>query len=163
MRMHLEHHYDADVETVFALITDADFMTRKYTAIGSTNVAVDKSEEAGGACELVMRRTVTVDLPGFAKRVMTPSNTAIQTENWAAVQADGSRVCTYRVEIQGMPSTITGTVTLSADGAGTRQDIDADVKVSIPLIGGKLEKFAVSTGTTDLAAQADFTAKALAG
>jgi hypothetical protein len=163
MRMRLEHHYDAEVETVFALISDADFMTRKYTAIGSTNVAVDKSEEAGGACELVMRRTVTVDLPGFAKRVMKPSNTAIQTENWAAAGADGSRVCTYRVEIQGMPSTISGTVTLSSEGSGTRQLIEADVKVSIPLVGGKLEKFAVSTGETDLAAQAAFTTTELAG
>jgi hypothetical protein len=163
MRMHFEHHYDADVETVFALITDADFMTRKYTAIGSTNVAVDKSEESGGACELVLRRTVTVDLPGFAKRVMKPSNTAIQTEDWGVAEPDSSRSCTYRVEIQGMPSTITGTVTLSVDGTGTRQDIDADVKVSIPLIGGKLEKFAISTGTTDLAAQAGFTSKELAG
>lgn len=161
MRMHLEHHYDADVETVFALITDADFMVRKYTAIGSTDVAVDKSEDAGG-CELVLKRTVTVDLPGFAKRVMTPSNTAIQTENWAAAGPDGSRVCHYRVEIQGMPSSVSGTVTLSADGDGTRQDIDADVKVSIPLIGGRLEKFAISTGTSDLAAQAVFTAAELA-
>jgi uncharacterized protein YndB with AHSA1/START domain len=163
MRMHLEHHYDADVETVFALITDADFMARKYTAIASTNVAVDKSEEADGGCELVLKRTVTVDLPGFAKRVMTPSNTAIQTENWAAAAADGTRVCTYRVEIQGMPSTVSGTVTLSADGDRTRQDIDADVKVSIPLIGGKLEKFAISAGTNDLAAQAVFTAAELDG
>lgn len=162
MRMHLEHHYDADVETVFALITDPDFMTRKYTAIGSTNVAVDRSEEDGGGCELVMRRTVTVDLPGFAKRVMTPSNTAVQTENWAVADTNGARICMYHVEIQGMPSKVTGTVTLSAEGTGTKQDIEADVKVSIPLLGGKLEKFAVETGKTDLAAQAEFTIKALA-
>jgi uncharacterized protein YndB with AHSA1/START domain len=163
MRMSVEHHYKADVETVFALITDADFMERKYVALGGKDVAVDKSEEADGACELVTRRTVTVDLPGFAKRVMTPSNTAVQTEDWAAADANGARICSYHVEIQGMPSKVTGTVTLAAEGSGTKQSIEADVKVSIPLVGGKLEKFGVSTGEADLAAQAEFTANELAG
>jgi uncharacterized protein YndB with AHSA1/START domain len=162
MRMHLEHHYDADVETVFALITDPDFMTRKYTSGGATNVAVDKSEEDDGGCELVLRRTVSVDLPGFAKRVMQPNNTAIQTENWAAADDLGTRVCHYNVDIQGMPSKVTGTVTLAPDAGGTKQEIEADVKVSIPLIGGKLEKFAIETGTTDLNDQIAFTDKELA-
>jgi uncharacterized protein YndB with AHSA1/START domain len=162
MRMTLEHHYDADVETVFALLTDADFVERKYTAIGGKDVAVDKSDEGDGACEVVTKRTVTVDLPGFAKRVMQPSNTAVQTETWAAADANGSRICTYRVEVQGMPSRVTGTLTLSPQGSGTRQTIEADVKVSIPLIGGKLEKFAIETGKTDLDAQAEFTTAELA-
>jgi uncharacterized protein YndB with AHSA1/START domain len=162
MKMHLEHHYDADVETVYALITDSDFMSRKYTAGGATNVAVDKSEEDGGGCEVVLRRTVTVDLPGFAKRVMKPSNTAVQTEKWAAADANGARICSYHVEVQGMPSKVTGTLTLSAEGSGTKQDIDADVKISIPLIGGKLEKFAIETGKTDLNDQVEFTIAELA-
>jgi hypothetical protein len=110
---------------------------------------------------VVTKRTVTVDLPGFAKRVMTPSNTAVQTESWSAADDLGNRTSTYHVEIQGMPSKVTGTLILSPDAGGTKQVIDADVKVSIPLIGGKLEKFAVATGTADLAAQADFTASEL--
>jgi uncharacterized protein YndB with AHSA1/START domain len=161
MRMSLEHHYDADVETVFALITDPGFVERKYVAIGGKNVVVDRSDDDGGGCEVVTKRTVTVDLPGFAKRVMQPSNTAVQTETWDAPSGD-SRVCSYHVDVQGMPSSVTGTVTLSPDGGGTRQAIEADVKVSIPLLGGKLEKFAIETGKTDLDAQAEFTQAELA-
>jgi uncharacterized protein YndB with AHSA1/START domain len=163
MRMHLEQHFDAAVETVFALLTDPDFVTRMYVAIGGTDVAVDHSEEADGACELVVKRTVTVDLPGFAKRVMQPSNTTVQIETWAVPDELGNRVCTYTVEVQGIPSRISGTTTLSADAGGTKQEILAEVKVSIPLIGGKLEKFAVDTGIKDLAAQAAFTVAELAG
>jgi hypothetical protein len=33
-----------------------------------------------------------------------------------------------------------GTITLSPDGAGTHESVDAEIKVHIPLIGGKLEK-----------------------
>jgi hypothetical protein len=162
MRMSLEHHYDADVETVFALITDPGFVERKYVGIGGKDVAVDRTEGDDGGCEVVTKRTVTVDLPGFARRVMKPSNTAIQTETWGAADAGGSRVCHYNVDVQGMPSSVSGTVTLSSDGGGTRQAIEADVKVSIPLLGGKLEKFAIETGKTDLDAQADFTRGELA-
>src|SRR3954468_10312708 len=101
--MHLEDHYDADVETVYALITDPDFMRRKYDAIGGKDIEVDRTDTAAG-CELTTRRTVTVDLPGFAKKVMQPSNTAVQTESWAGSDSDGRRVCNYHVEVQGLPS-----------------------------------------------------------
>jgi hypothetical protein len=52
---------------------------------------------------------------------------------------------------------VTGTLVLSADGGGSKQVIDADVKVSIPLIGGRLEKFGVETGKEDLGKQVEFT------
>lgn len=162
-KMHLEDHYDADVETVYTLISDPDFMTRKYTAVGARDVAVDRAETDDGGCELVTKRTVTVDLPGFAKRVMQPSNTAVQTENWAAADELGNRVCTYHVEVQGMPSKVTGSLTLSADAGGTKQVIDAEVKVSIPLLGGRLEKFAIETGNDDLGKQVEFTKAELVG
>jgi uncharacterized protein DUF2505 len=157
MRMQLEHHYDQDVETVYALITDPEFINRKYTALGSTDIAIDRSETDEGGCEIVAKRTVTVDLPGFAKRVMTPSNTAVQTEKWSAADDLGARTSEYHVQIQGLPSTITGTLTLSPDAGGTKQVIDAEVKVSIPLIGGKLEKFGIETGSKDINAQVDYT------
>jgi uncharacterized protein YndB with AHSA1/START domain len=160
--MTLDHTYASDVETVYALITAPEFMNRKYTAVGGTNVAVDRTDDDAGGCELVTRRTVTVDLPGFAKRVMQPSNTAVQIERWAAATSDGQRVCTYTVEVQGMPSRISGTVTLTPVGDSTRQIVDADVKVSIPLLGGRLEKFGVETGRTDLTAQFAFTDQELA-
>jgi len=39
----------------------------------------------------------------------------------------------------------------------------AEMKVSIPLLGGKLEKFAVENGVQSLEQEAAFTAKELAG
>jgi Protein of unknown function (DUF2505) len=160
-KLHLEHHYDADVETVYALLTDTDFMNRKYAAVGGKDIAIDRTDKDGG-CELVTRRTMTVDLPGFAKKVMQPSNTAVQTETWASVQSDGSRICNYTVAIQGLPSKVTGTLVLSAEADGTKQMIDAEVKVSIPLLGGRLERFGVETGTADLDKQVEFTQQELA-
>ena len=160
-RMQVTHHFDADVETVFALMSDPDFLARKYEAGGATDVRVD-SDEREVDPQVVSRRKVTVDLPGFARRVMTPTNTLVQTDVWSAPDAQGRRVCRYTVDVQGVPSRIEGTVTLTPDGGGTRQDVEADVKVSVPLVGGKLEKFAADNGVTMLAGEAEFTRRELA-
>jgi len=160
MRMQVSHHFDADVDRVFALMSDPEFILRKYTDAGATEIQVD-SDHRDEAPTVVSRRKMTVDLPGFAKKVMQPTNTVIQTDDWQSADGSGRRVCRYKVEVQGVPSRIDGTVTLTPDGDGTRQDVEADVKVSIPLLGGRLEKFAVDSGQKALADEAAFTATEL--
>ncbi|MBV9487850.1 MAG: DUF2505 domain-containing protein [Frankiaceae bacterium] len=159
----LTHHYDQDVETVFALITDPDFIRRKYEALGGRDIDADREDTGDGGCKVVTKRTMTIDLPGFAAKVMSPTNTAVQTEVWQPAGSDGTRRCTYHVDFQGVPSKVGGTLTLSPDGGGTKQTVEADVKVSIPLIGGKLEKFGIETGTQDINEQVDFTIADLDG
>jgi hypothetical protein len=161
MRMNVTHHFDADVETVFALMSDQDFCARKYAEAGAADIQIDSDQREDGPT-VVSRRKLTVDLPGFAKRVMQPTNTVVQTDEWAPADGQGRRVCRYKVEVQGVPSRIDGTVTLSPDGSGTRQDVEAEVKVSIPLLGGKLEKFAVDNGLKALEQEASFTSAELA-
>jgi uncharacterized protein YndB with AHSA1/START domain len=160
--MTVTHQFDADVETVYRLMADPEFLARKYADEGATDIQVDSDTGAGGPT-VVSRRKVTIDLPGFAKKVMAPTNTVVQTDEWAPADDAGRRVCRYRVEVQGVPSRIDGTVTLVPDGGGTRQDIVADLKVSIPLLGGRLEKLAVESGRKTLEHEAAFTAKELAG
>lgn len=160
-RILVTDHFDAGVEAVFALASDPEFLKRKYAHQGATDITVESSS-TGGTVHNVIKRKVLLDLPGFAKKVMSPTNTMVQTDDWAAADGEGRRVCTYEVEVQGVPSHISGTLTLTPDGSGTRQDIDAEVKVSIPLLGGKLEKFAVDSGKKWLADEAEFTAAELA-
>jgi hypothetical protein len=143
-------------------LSDPEFCTRKYADAGATDIQVDSDQRADGP-KLVSRRKLTVDLPGFAKRVMQPTNAVVQTDQWAPADDAGRRVCRYSVEVQGVPSRIDGTVTLTPDGGGARQDVQAEVKVSIPLLGGKLEKFAVDNGVKALEHEAAFTANELAG
>jgi len=160
--MRVTHHLGGDVDSVHALMTDPDFLQRKFASTGATDIHVDCEPTPDGGSRVVVRRKVTVELPGFAAKFIQPTNMVVQTEEWAPPSADGRRVCTYRVEVQGVPSRIDGTVTLSPDGGGTRQDVEAQVKVSIPLAGGKLEKFAVDSGTALLRDEAEFTNRELA-
>lgn len=163
MKMQVEHHYDAELEAVFTLISDAGFQERKYTTLGATNVSVEKNETDEGGCAVITTRTVVVDLPGFAKKFLQPTQTATQNEVWSAAQADGSRVCTYGVESKGVPGRISGRHTLRpASGGGTDHSIEIEIKMSIPLVGGKIENFAGDTARVDLAAQFAYTDKELA-
>ncbi len=162
VKVRLEHDYAADVETVYALISDPGFIERKYVAIGGRDVAVDRSEADGGGCEVVTKRTISVDLPGFAKKVLTPSQTAIQVERWEPATSSGERVCRYTVDAQGAPSRIEGVHRLVPTGSGCHHTIDIDAKINIPLIGGRLEKLAADQGSEDIAKQFAYTDEALA-
>ena len=162
-QMRVTHQFNGDVDRVFALITDPGFLERKFLAGGAKDVSVDREDLAGGGVRLTIRRHVTVDLPGFAKKFIQPTNAVLQTETWDAASPGEPRRCTYRIDVQGVPSHIDGTVTLTPDGGGTRQDVDAKVKVSIPLVGGRLEGLAVDSGKKLLADEADFTNRELAG
>jgi hypothetical protein len=161
MKARIEHDYAADVETVYALISDPGFIERKYVALGGRNVEVKRTETDGG-CTVVTKRTISVDLPGFAKKVLTPSQTAIQSETWAAATSTGERVCTYTVEAQGTPSRIQGSHRLTPTATGCHHTIDIDAKVSVPLIGGRLEKLAADQGREDIGRQFDYTDDELA-
>jgi hypothetical protein len=162
MKVRIEHDYSAGVETVYALISDPGFIERKYVAIGGRDVAVDRTDTGDGGCEVVTKRTISVDLPGFAKKVLTPSQTAVQVETWAGATAAGERICTYTVEAQGAPSRIEGVHKLTPTASGCHHTIDIDAKISIPLIGGRLEKLAAEQGSEDIAKQFAYTDEELA-
>jgi hypothetical protein len=162
MKMRVTHRFDADVATVFALVTDEQFLRRKYDAQGATDVEITRAESPDGGLHLEIRRRVTLDLPGFAKRVLQPTNTLVHVERWQAVDENGRRVCDYHVDVQGVPSRIEGVLTLSPDGAATRQDTEAEVRVSVPLVGGRLERFAADNGRRLLDDEAEFTRAELA-
>ncbi|MGN6473904.1 MAG: DUF2505 family protein, partial [Mycobacteriales bacterium] len=82
MKVRIEHDYVADVETVYALISNPDYVERKYVDLGGRDVSVERKDTGDGGCNVITKRTVTIDLPGFASKVLTPSQSPIQNETW---------------------------------------------------------------------------------
>src|SRR5690242_3977890 len=58
MKMTVTHRFDADVDTVYRLMTDQDFMARKYADQGATDIEVDSDGRDDGPT-IVTRRKVT--------------------------------------------------------------------------------------------------------
>jgi uncharacterized protein YndB with AHSA1/START domain len=131
--MRLQHTvtYDAPASDVFAMLVDPEF--RRKVAAATDAVSCDA---AYGGGKLVVREDQQVKgVPGFARKFVGDTTTAIHTEVWT----DGTSA-TVEIETPGKPTHISGTTTLTESGGQTTQVYDLEVKASVPIVGGKLEK-----------------------
>jgi hypothetical protein len=153
--------YDADIETTFAFLCDAENATARYEAAGDSEIEVLRAEADGDGFIVETRRVVEVDLPGFAKKVLQPKNTMTQTDRWDAAAPDGSRSGSYEVSVDGAPVTTEGTMTLEASGNSCVHHITGEITVKIPLVGGRIAKWSAGTARSSLEHELDFNAERL--
>jgi uncharacterized protein YndB with AHSA1/START domain len=127
--------YDAPPERVFEMLADPEFRRQSCEAMEVISADV-RLERAGEGFTLVIdQQQNTRDLPSFARTFAGESTQAIQRETWAT-QDLGDLV----IESPGKPASAAGTIRLQADGSGTTEVVELEIKVKVPLIGGKLEK-----------------------
>lgn len=134
MRFRHELSYDAAPDEVYEMLADPAFREKVSAALAvvSADVAIDRRAEG---FSLVNDQVQRVEgLPAFAKKFAGETTRAIQTEEWPD-QNGGS----LRIDTPGKPSSIVGTIALVPAGAGTTEVVELDIKVKVPLIGGKLE------------------------
>ncbi len=86
-------------------------------------VVVDQTQPARG-------------IPPFAQKLVGEEIRIVQTERWS-----DARHADLEIEVPGKPGTMSGTIVLapSGTGTGTVQSVTGEVKVKVPLVGGKLE------------------------
>lgn len=123
--------YDASPDAVAAMLADVAFreevLARQHVLRGSATVE--------GDTVVVEQVQSDASLPSFARKFVGDEIVIVQTERWGSTTA-----ADLHLTIPGKPGDITGGVTLSPAGAGTVEVVDLTVKVSIPLVGGKIEK-----------------------
>jgi len=135
--------YDAAIDDVFALFTDPDVVRARYEAAGDRDIEILECGPQGDGFVIRTSRTVDVDLPGFARKVLKPTNTMIQVDTWSARDLDGARDGDFAIEVKGAPVKVAGEMRIepTADG-GTRHTVDGKLDVKVPLIGGKVAGWA---------------------
>ena len=135
MKFRHEVRYDAPPEAVFEMLADPEFRRRACEAqdVISADISLERTDS--GFSLVVDQLQKTDDLPSFARSFAGSSTQAIQREEWADTTHG-----TLRIEAPGKPTSANGTITLEPDGAGTREVVELEIKVKVPLIGGKLEK-----------------------
>jgi hypothetical protein len=143
VRLSAEIRYDVDPEQVFSMISDPDFQEAKCVATGSLEHEVDVSEDDDGVVAVYSRRTMPTDqLPDFARSFVGRTVMLRETQRWQPSATDGTRTGSVLVEIEGVPVRFTGSMVLTPDGEGCHQPIEGDLKASVPLVGGRIEKAA---------------------
>jgi hypothetical protein len=122
------------VDDVYAMLADPAY--RK--AVGDYQRVIDFSCDvtpAGDGMRVRLEVAHATDrIPSFAQRLVGQEIRFVQEETWTShAGAD------IHVTIPGKPGDMTGSTSLTQSGADVVQQIDLDVKVSIPLVGGKVE------------------------
>ncbi len=134
--MNLRHQisYDAPLADVFAMLSDPGFREASTTAMGAVSGDVVIAPNGEGISVRIDRKQPTEGVPGFARKFAGDTIRVLQTEEWAS-SAGG----TIEIETPGKPTSIKGTLSLTESGGRTTETLNAEVKVKVPLIGGKLE------------------------
>ncbi len=138
MQFRHELSYDAPPERVYAMLADPDFRRRSCEAMQviSADVQLDPDPDGGEGFTLTIdQQQNTKDLPSFARAIAGDSTQAIQREVWLSTTT-GS----LSIEAPGKPTSVAGTIRLEPSGSGTTEVVELEIKVKVPLVGGKLEK-----------------------
>jgi hypothetical protein len=141
MKLRHELTYDAAPEAVLAMLTDPAYWDKVAEATGALSSTATVSTDADGTRVVVDQEQAVQGVPSFAKKFVGESTRAINTFRWQGTSA------AYVVETPGKPTSMSGTATIAPRGAGSTLTYDLDVKASVPLIGGKLEKLVVDLTT----------------
>lgn len=135
------HTYGATIEAVQAMFADEAFIRAKYEGMGHRDLDILECTRTEDGLTIRSTRVVEVDLPGFAKRVLTPVNTMTQVDTWRD-DGSGGWTGTFDVEVKGAPAHLSGTMALEpADGACVHR-VDMTMDVKVPLVGGRIRDWA---------------------
>jgi uncharacterized protein YndB with AHSA1/START domain len=148
MKFRHELTYDAPPAEVFAMLGDPVFREAGCAGPNVLSAEISIEHTDTGFSLVVDRVQKTDDLPAFARTFAGDSTHAIQYEEWT----DATRG-TLRIEAPGKPSEVAGTITLEPDGDATREIIELELKIKVPLIGGRLEKLLADQVTAGIEAE----------
>lgn len=136
-----EHTFDAPIEKVWAMFCDPDSHVAKFAAMGHREIEVVDQSSSATQFRIELKRLVDLELPGFAKKVLKPTNTVTTIDTWND-NGDGTYGGTFELHAAGTPMESKGTTLIEPDGDKTRYTVSIAVKVKVPLVGGKIESYA---------------------
>lgn len=141
----VKYTYAQDVETVYKFLSDPEVARERSIAMGERDIKVTKDGET-----VTNIRTVDAEIPGFAAKLLKPSNTVVEVKSWSAA----SKSAKLSVDVKGAPTQLEGTIRLTPKGSGTEYTFDYTAICKIPLIGGKLASYV--EGVTKKGADTEF-------
>lgn len=155
--MNISHEitYLAAPDVVSAMTLDPAFQELKCQNTGALAWTVNVAPSAAGSPATVTttRDMPTDQFPDFVKSMVGSRLKITEVDRWDAAQADGTRVGTVTVTIDGAPIKFTGTLHLEPTATGARATIAGDLKAAIPFLGGKIEQAAAPAITAAVRAE----------
>jgi hypothetical protein len=133
--------YDAPVAVVYKMLTDPAFQEQRAQWGRPVASGSSVTPGAGDGVTIAVSRTLHIDPPGFLKALVGNQITILESQTWGDGNGASDRTGSLVVEIKGQPGGVNGTLHLTEDAGVTTVDVDAEVKVKVPLVGGKVESY----------------------
>lgn len=127
--------FAAGIEDVFAMMTDRAYLEEVCQATRARSYEA----EVNGT---VTRTTRRLPAPEAAARFTGSEITVVEETAWGPADANGRRTGRVTMSVPGQPVAMRGEIELAAGGLGTVADLTGELKVSIPILGRKLEQSA---------------------
>lgn len=136
MKHEVKARYPASPDVVIKMFTDKAFHARKLDAIGLPYKVLAQKGDAR-QFSIRVERKVPVQMPGIGKKAEA---TVVNEEIWNIAGKTG----VINVDPGAMPLKCSCSAALKADGKDTVVTYSWEVKATVPLIGGKIEKMAIA-------------------
>ncbi|MEI5672687.1 MULTISPECIES: DUF2505 domain-containing protein [unclassified Nocardioides] len=133
-RIKHELTYDAPLAAVAAMLGDPAFREEVCERQHVLRQTVSVTPAGAGKEVVVDQVQAATGIPTFAKKFVGDEINIVQKEIWT----DAERGDIY-VTIPGKPGDMKGTVRLEESGGRTTETVSLEIKVGIPLVGGKIE------------------------
>jgi hypothetical protein len=123
-------------EQVYAMLSDPEFRDAvcEYQRYPKRFVTITPNG-AGMTVKVDQFRPAT-EVPSFAKKLVGDEINIVQDEVWTSPTS-----ASLEVTIPGKPGEMKGSIAIAPSPTGTVETVKVEVKVNIPLIGGKIEGF----------------------
>ena len=126
--------YDAPLPEVGTMLLDPAFRERVCDALLAVRKEVSVGPDGGGMKVVIDMVQATQGIPGFARKFVGDEIEMVQTERWSDMEN-----AVIDVVIPGKPGQMSGTATLREEGGTTTETVAMEIKVNIPLVGGRIE------------------------
>lgn len=134
MKFSHEIRYAAPAADVYAMLADQAFREQVCSSGGALRSSTSINGAGNGMAVEIDQTMPAAGIPSFATKFVGNEIQVVQKETWTSpTHAD------LEVTIPGKPGHLRGSITLAENGGETVESVTGDIKVSIPLVGGKLE------------------------
>ncbi|WP_236789814.1 DUF2505 domain-containing protein [Amycolatopsis sp. GM8] len=163
MASRIEHRaeFSQGVDEVFAAQAGEPALRARLAAVGGPNAALlDYTTTADGVSYTLRQGVGAEKLPSVVRTIHSGDLFVDRQERWHKTGAgyDG----TARATVSGVPGEIDVRTELRAEGGKTVLRMDGEVKIRIPLVGGRLEEFVAGQITGLLKREVELSAQWLA-
>jgi hypothetical protein len=163
MPTRFEHRstFTSPAATVYATLVDRAFLEARLAALGGKGAAILEYTGSGDEVSYRLRQGLDASkLPGAVRAILKGDLVVERTERWTL--DGGAHTSTGGATISGVPGEIKNRTRIEDGSGGSALVITAEVKVSIPLIGGKFEEVIAEHVGKLLARESEFLGKWLA-